>query len=153
MERPYYYVRDEPEPAPAHHWDYRYGRDDHALCGHPFDEPQWQGSTRPVDVCAKCDRLLPDWLSELWEDSAAAREQEWCAEWADRERRWSKEWNEREREWNKRQSWYERQLDRAEAQLKTLRDKEEQRLEKIRRRRRLPPPKIVQGGLPGTGRR
>ncbi|BBY19027.1 hypothetical protein MLIT_46190 [Mycolicibacterium litorale] len=131
MEWPYFYIRDEPRPAPVHHWDYRLGRDDHALCGHPFDQPLEQTSFRPQSVCPKCEKLLPAWLSQLWED--------WAAE--------------QDREVEAVVAWYEKEVERLERKLRAARPEEEKRLERSMRARRRPSVRIVRGGLPGLGKR
>lgn len=131
MEWPYFYVRDEPRPAAAHHWDYKKGREDHALCGHPFDQPLEETPYRPATVCSACEELLPAWHCQLW------------ADWAD----------EQDREYEALSAWYEKEIERLERALRAARPEDEKRLERNLRARRRPSVRIVRGGLPGLGKR
>lgn len=73
---PYFYSRDSVSRA-AHHWDYRYDRSTHALCGHEFTGAiVWEGSDRPKLVCRKCQEVLPQWEGHIWRQWADQRVQQ-----------------------------------------------------------------------------
>lgn len=65
------YVRDKGS-AVAHHWDYLRLRADHALCGHPFVAPVWEGEDRPRAVCRASQGLLPAHEADWWRRKAEA---------------------------------------------------------------------------------
>lgn len=67
----HYYVRDKGS-AIAHHWDYVRSRKDHALCGHPYRSPVWEGEDRPRAVCRACQALLPPHEARWWRTRAQA---------------------------------------------------------------------------------
>ena len=67
----YYYVRDRGS-AVAHHRDYLGSRIDHALCGHPYRAPVWEGEDRPRAVCRACQALLPRHEAQWWRTKADA---------------------------------------------------------------------------------
>jgi len=71
----YYYVRDKGS-AVAHHWDYLRSRSDHALCGHPYEAPVWEGEDRPRAVCRACQALLPAHEAGWWRRKAEAIQSE-----------------------------------------------------------------------------
>lgn len=149
---PYFYARDLVSRA-AHHWDYRRKRETHALCGHEFIETiVWEGSERPRAVCRKCQDLLPQYEAELW-------------------RQWAQEQVSIERErYEKMDVRYASRIDRLEEKLWRARndlvearnrlqsERQKQRAQKKAKpdqqsRPRLPPVRVVSGGLPGSSRR
>lgn len=69
MEPPFYFVRDRASSA-AHHWDYLRNRRATALCGHDYDDPQWEGTTRPSKVCRRCQEVLPLFEAKWWKNAA-----------------------------------------------------------------------------------
>jgi len=71
----YYFVRDKGSPV-AHHWDYVRSRADHALCGHPYQAPVWEGEDRPRAVCRACQALLPPHEARWWRTRAEALQKE-----------------------------------------------------------------------------
>lgn len=75
----YYYVRDKGKAA-AHHWDYIADREDHALCGHPYDDPSPLGEVpRPKQVCRACQERLPEYHAMWWQEKAFELLGERCA--------------------------------------------------------------------------
>lgn len=71
----YYYVRDKGS-AIAHHWDYLRGRNDHALCGHPYRGATWEGEDRPRSVCRACQAMLPAHEARWWKARAEVLQDE-----------------------------------------------------------------------------
>lgn len=69
MEPPFYFVRDRASSA-AHHWDYLRNRRVTALCGHDYDDPQWEGTDRPSKVCRRCQEVLPKFEAKWWKRAA-----------------------------------------------------------------------------------
>ncbi|ULE34046.1 TolC family protein [Mycobacterium sp. IDR2000157661] len=69
MEPPFYFVRDRASSA-AHHWDYLRNRRATALCGHDYDDPQWEGPARPSKVCRRCQEVLPQFEAKWWKKAA-----------------------------------------------------------------------------------
>jgi len=140
VQLPYYYVQDAPPPAPAHHWDYRLDRADQALCGHSYDEPLYQGHDRPKDVCDRCEKLLPAWLTDLWEQWADEHEHADAAvdQKAERQIR-----------------GLQNELASAYEKIKQLQDDAWSRAHKGKRVKgvRTPRVSIVSGGLPGHGKK
>lgn len=63
------YVRDR--SAIAHIWDYIKGRQDHALCGHGYEDPvELQTGERPRRVCRACQALMSQAEAVLWRKAA-----------------------------------------------------------------------------------
>jgi hypothetical protein len=69
MELRFRYVRDR--AAAAHVWDHINDRQDHALCGHAYQDPrELEVDRRPKRVCRGCQVLLPQAETALWRQQA-----------------------------------------------------------------------------------
>src|SRR5690625_4724527 len=63
------YVRDK--ASAAHIWDYVGERQDHALCGHPYQDPiVLDGPGRPRAVCRACQALSASAEAARWREIA-----------------------------------------------------------------------------------
>lgn len=72
MEPPHSYIRNAPDSV-VHHEDYLTSRDDHALCGMPFEDPtRLDRAAQPIAVCPDCEARLIEYHLVWWRDKALA---------------------------------------------------------------------------------